>query len=70
MMRYAHHHPESLRAGAEILDRVPTEVSTNSAQSGEGTPSLRQFAISTLGVDYLASSHHGASPGFVIPVWI
>jgi integrase len=23
VMRYAHHHPESLRAGIEILDRVP-----------------------------------------------
>ena len=33
VMRYAHHHPESLRAGVEILDRVPTEVSTNLAQS-------------------------------------
>lgn len=29
VMRYAHHHPESLRAGVEILDRVPTGVSTN-----------------------------------------
>lgn len=33
VMRYAHHHPESLRAGVEILDRVPTGVSTNLAQS-------------------------------------
>ena len=28
VMRYAHHHPESLRAGVEILDRVPLGVST------------------------------------------
>ena len=33
VMRYVHHHPESLRAGVEILDRVPTGVSTNLAQS-------------------------------------
>lgn len=33
VMRYAHHHPASLRAGVEILDRVPTGVSTNLAQS-------------------------------------
>jgi len=32
-MRYAHHHPESLRAGIEILDRVPAGVSTVLAQS-------------------------------------
>ncbi|MEO7861412.1 MAG: tyrosine-type recombinase/integrase [Nitrospirales bacterium] len=28
VMRYAHHHPESLRAGTEILDRVPAAGST------------------------------------------
>ena len=33
VMRYAHHYPESLRAGIEILDRVPAGVSTVSAQS-------------------------------------
>ncbi len=33
VMRYAHHHSESLRAGVEILDRVPTGGSTNLAQS-------------------------------------
>jgi integrase len=32
-MRYAHHHPESLRAGIEILDRVPTGVNTVLTQS-------------------------------------
>jgi len=32
VMRYAHHHPESLRAGIEILDRAPTGVSTILAQ--------------------------------------
>ena len=33
VMRYAHHYPESLRAGIEILDRVPAGVSTVLAQS-------------------------------------
>ncbi len=33
VMRYAHHHPESLRAGVEILDRIPAGVSTVLAQS-------------------------------------
>jgi len=33
VMRYAHHHSESLRAGMEILDRVPAGVSTVLAQS-------------------------------------
>jgi integrase len=33
VMRYAHHHPESLRAGIEILDRVPAGVRTVLAQS-------------------------------------
>ncbi|NGZ98262.1 MAG: integrase, partial [Nitrospira sp. WS110] len=33
VMRYAHHHPESLRAGIEILDRLPAGVSTVLAQS-------------------------------------
>jgi hypothetical protein len=33
VMRYAHHYPESLRAGIGILDRVPAGVSTASAQS-------------------------------------
>jgi hypothetical protein len=33
VMRYAHHHPESLRAGVEILDHVPAGGSTLLAQS-------------------------------------
>jgi len=33
VMRYAHHHAESLRAGIEILDRVPAGISTKLAQS-------------------------------------
>jgi len=33
VMRYAHHHPESLRAGVEILDRLPAGVSTILPQS-------------------------------------
>jgi integrase len=45
VMRYAHHHSESLRAGIEILDRVPAGVSTvlaqsaNDAGSGAGSES-------------------------------
>ena len=33
VLRYAHDHSESLRAGIEILDRVPAGSSTNLAQS-------------------------------------
>jgi len=33
VMRYAHHHPESLRAGIEILDRAPEVVGTVLSQS-------------------------------------
>jgi integrase len=33
VMRYAHHYPESLRAGIETLDRFGEKVSTNLAQS-------------------------------------
>jgi integrase len=33
VMRDAHHHPESLRAGVEVLDRVPAGVRTVLAQS-------------------------------------
>jgi integrase len=33
VQRYAHHHSESLRAGIEILDRVPAGISTKLAQS-------------------------------------
>ncbi len=33
VLRYAHRHSESLRAGIEILDRVPAEISTKLAQS-------------------------------------
>jgi integrase len=39
VMRYAHHHPESLRAGIEILDRIPDGVSTVLAQSANFTVS-------------------------------
>ncbi len=34
VLRYAHHQPESLRAGAEVLDRLRREMSTTRAQSG------------------------------------
>ncbi len=39
VMRYAHHHPESLGAGIEILDRIPDGVSTVLAQSANFTVS-------------------------------
>ena len=32
VMRYAHHHPESLRGGAEVLDRLRLDASTKRAQ--------------------------------------
>jgi len=35
IMRYAHHCPESLRAGVGVLDRVSGKISTNLAQSEE-----------------------------------
>ena len=38
--RYAHHYPESLRDGVDILDRL-AGVSTNLAQSG-GSPAVLQ----------------------------
>ncbi|MBI4400389.1 MAG: tyrosine-type recombinase/integrase, partial [Nitrospirae bacterium] len=39
VMRYAHHYPESLRAGAEVLDRLRWESSTKLAQcNGEASP--------------------------------
>ena len=34
VLRYAHHQPESLRAGAEVLDRLRREHSTILAQRG------------------------------------
>lgn len=33
VMRYAHHHPESLHAGIEILDRAPEAGGTVLSQS-------------------------------------
>jgi integrase len=35
VMRYAHHYPESLRSGVEVLDRIEKKVSTNLAQHKE-----------------------------------
>jgi integrase len=35
VMRYAHHYPESLRSGVEVLDRINGKVITNLAQSNE-----------------------------------
>jgi site-specific recombinase XerD len=32
--RYAHHYPESLRDGVEVLDQIREKISTNLAQSG------------------------------------
>jgi len=33
--RYAHHYPESLRDGVEVLDQMREKISTNLAQSGD-----------------------------------
>jgi integrase len=35
VMRYAHHYPESLRSGVEVLDRIGKKISTKLAQSKE-----------------------------------
>jgi len=35
IMRYAHHYPESLRSGVEVLDKVNGKVSTNLAHFKE-----------------------------------
>jgi integrase len=35
VMRYAHHYPESLRSGIEVLDKIREKVSTNLGQSDE-----------------------------------
>jgi hypothetical protein len=39
-MRYAHHHPESLRAGIEVLDNARKKISTILAQSDEKQEAL------------------------------
>jgi hypothetical protein len=33
--RYAHHHPESLRVGVEVLDMVGKKISTNLEQQSK-----------------------------------
>ena len=38
--RYAHHYPESLRDGVEVLDKIKKEFSTNLAQSNENGVNL------------------------------
>ena len=43
VMRYAHHHPESLRAGIEVLDLDRMGPSTKLAQS-EGVPGVEGCA--------------------------
>ncbi|HEY5443393.1 MAG TPA: site-specific integrase, partial [Pyrinomonadaceae bacterium] len=48
VMRYVHHHPESLRAGIEILDRVPVSVSTVLAQSAGVNPSVETPKLTLL----------------------
>jgi hypothetical protein len=42
---YAHHHPENLRAGVEVLDRVDRKISRNLAQrsKSEVAASLELF---------------------------
>ncbi len=35
VMRYAHHYPESLRSGVEVLDRIGKKISTNLAHHKE-----------------------------------
>jgi hypothetical protein len=35
VQHYGHHYPESLRSGAEVLDRLRAQASTKLAQSEE-----------------------------------
>lgn len=49
VMRYAHHYPESLRAGVEVLDRVGGRGSTNLAQSGGGAAPVLVQAVEKIG---------------------
>lgn len=49
VMRYAHHYPESLRAGAEVLDRLRKESSTKIAQSVEKAFPMPVEVIEILG---------------------
>lgn len=49
VMRYAHHYPESLRAGAEVLDRLRKESSTKLAQSVEKAQAIPAQAIENVG---------------------
>lgn len=46
--QYAHHYPESLRNGVDVLN-VQRPMSTQSAQPPGVPPSLRQVGMSTLG---------------------
>jgi hypothetical protein len=48
VLRYAHHQPESLRGGAEVLDRLRRESSTGLAQSstiGRGREELPHVSL-------------------------
>ncbi len=49
VMRYAHHSPESLRAGTEVLDRLRTESSTNLAQSAGTARSVPRQVVDLIG---------------------
>jgi hypothetical protein len=49
VMRYAHHYPESLRAGAEVLDRLRKESSTKIAQLVEKAQAVQLQAVENVG---------------------
>lgn len=49
VMRYAHHYPESLRAGVVVLDRLRPESSTNLAQSAGWANTMPAEAIERIG---------------------
>jgi hypothetical protein len=40
VMRYAHHYPESLRGGVEVLDRIQPGIIINLARSTGVNPSV------------------------------
>ena len=49
VMRYAHHHPESLWAGAEVLDRLTESTSTKRAQPIEKATSVPSQVVERFG---------------------
>lgn len=49
VMRYAHHYPESLRGGVEVLDRIQPGIITNLAQSMNEGPAPVSQPLASIG---------------------